>query len=186
MGRRGGTLDTLLTYLLAMAEAAPADVRAYLEAHPYDANAVGAPPPARKTVPPSPPPPATPDKARPSGLEAMMQRMSLSRAPARAAAAAPAEEHSRADADKGPSAEGVVEAVPRGTSVTLVSVRGGNFLLHNVEHRVQVRGPVTAALDLDRKMDFHRLLNDAQEAGVQLEVTVDDVDVKWQAPRGGR
>jgi hypothetical protein len=209
ISRRGGTLDTLLTYLLNMAEAGPDDVRNYMEAHPFDDAATAAPPPA------SPPAVATARAAAGPGrapsrvpvpraeaslvhvpsfelegtgpslgspaLELMMQGMSLSSAPAPAAAPSAAAP-SRAAAGEGVPARGgqAAPTVPRGTSLSLVSVRGGAFFfMRNYERGVEVRGPASADLFLDRRMDFHRLVREAEEAGVVLRVTVNGVE--WQA-----
>ena len=46
----------------------------------------------------------------------------------------------------------------------------GRFVLRNAAHDLTVSGPSDAGLRIDHKMGYHRLLEEAQEAGVEVHV----------------
>lgn len=162
VGRSSHTLDGLLQYLLQMGEASPADVRQYIESNPYDPDS---------RLAPAGPGQATSEGPSEEGLvlgaatlDLLMRGLSVS-TPALAAAPPPRRGEARG-----------AGAVPRGTSLHLVSLSAGRFLMSSTfdgGRRLEVRGPV-GMLSLEKKMDFHRLLQLAADAGAALDVKMDD------------
>lgn len=155
--RKADTLKALQAYLLALARAAPTDVRAYLAANPLGAAA-----PARAKA-------RAPDKGE-DALFARMQALSLTApTPRVAAATAPA------PCNAAPTAA----TVPRGTALHLVCVEGGRFVMSNPQAGISVRGPVRDAVRLQPKMDFHLL--ESLVGAAELRVEIDEPKLKaWR------
>jgi hypothetical protein len=147
------TLDGMCAYLLELAAAAPPDVRVYLEQHPFG-----------RAAPPTPTP-AVPARAA-APLDAALAALSLG--------GGNAAQKTVADAPTTPTPK--LADVPRGTALHFVCLDAGRVTLRNAAHDVSVVGDTAAPLPrLEAKMDFHRLLVDAEEAGALLEVTVKGV-----------
>jgi hypothetical protein len=65
--------------------------------------------------------------------------------------------------------------VAAGTTLLFVCTEEGRFMMQSNPPGnpiVEVRGRTAAALRIERKMDYHRLLKEAAEAGVALDVTI--------------
>jgi hypothetical protein len=158
------TLDGMCAYLLELAAAAPPDVRVYLEQHPFGRPAPPTPKPP--TPKPSPPKPTAPARAA-APLDAALAALSLG--------GGNAAQKTVVDAPTTPTTPKLAD-VPRGTALHFVCLDAGRVTLRNAAHDVSVVGDTAAPLPrLEAKMDFHRLLVDAEEAGALLEVTVKGV-----------
>lgn len=71
--------------------------------------------------------------------------------------------------------------VPQGTVLHFVCVDDGRFTLSNMEHDLSVSGPTSAGLRIDHKMGYHRLLEESQQAGVELLVVYKDEEYRLPA-----
>lgn len=184
--RKTNTLDSLLVYLLNLADEDPEDVREYMEENPFDATA----PAIRRKVP------ITAAAATSMGekaqlkreeepnldeLETILNSMSLKTRP---------KTNTRVDeADASvaksthTSSTDIGRNIPKGTDLRLTNISNGKFIMSNFTHHVEVRGPVSNLLDIQSKMDFHRLLNEATQAGIDLEVKTEETH-EWEPVEG--
>lgn len=167
-------LTNLLAYFGVMADAAPIDVQDWMEAHPLDlGNEV-----AEVT---------TTSWTDTTALEVeasivRMARMSIG-APNMNTNTSPSHPNflsptaaprgvgvGGSRSSPGGSASGSPDT--RGLSVHFVCIEDGRFTFYSQRGMIFVRGPVNVPFRLDARMDYHRLLDSAKEAGVELEITM--------------
>ncbi|KAF5835981.1 hypothetical protein DUNSADRAFT_6597 [Dunaliella salina] len=157
LGRKTNTLDSLTAYLLKMGESGPSDVREYLRSHPFDPS---------KTVGeqrlPHPAGPAT----------AVRVSATTSAADELASAVRGLQlNHGGTPRTEPPT-------VPSGTALHLVCIENGCFKMtgkytseDGTPYAVQVKGDAgNVKMRIDTKMDFNRLVEEADAAGCQLDI----------------